>query len=412
MGTRTSRTLPYGTGGVVHIETPADAVVADLTFPPGCPIADPAAAVQRALAKPLEYPPLDQATVRGDRVALAVDRGVPQVAEVVAGVVRALVAGPVLPEDITVVLAQGEGQPRQCAPTSRLDAALAEAIPVVHHDPSDLQSLAYLAASRDNRPIYINRHLFDADVVLPVGCVLPDGALGYLGVHGCFFPTFSDEATQRRFRSPRAAESEVHRRRHRQEADEAAWLLGIQMVVQVVPGAGDTIFHVLAGQPSAVADQGQCLCEGAWLRQVPQRASLVIVSIEGGQEAQTWDNFARALSTALEAVADDGVIVVCTDLRCRPGPALRRLASLDDDAAVLRAIYREREPDAVPASLLVEARSRSQVYLMSGLDEETVEELGVGYVRGEEELRRLARQHDSCILLANAHRAVVTPPLE
>jgi nickel-dependent lactate racemase len=402
-----TRVLRYGEGEALHIDPPPEARLTDLTAPPGKPLADPAAAVQSALADPLDFPPITRATVRGDRVVLAVDSGVPQLPAVVAGAVRALLAGDVFTEDITIVLAPANSKRVEEKPTSLLPPGIAAEVKIAEHDPGDHESLSYLAASKENRPIYVNRLLFDADVVLPIGCLRPDTALGYLGVCGGVFPAFSDEETRQRFRSTNWAESEVHRRRYQQESDEASWLLGVQLILQVVPGLGDTILHVLAGQGASVAERGRRLCEDAWTHQIPERAGLVVASIEGSREEQTWDNFARALFTALLAVSDDGAIVLCTDLRCEPGPALQRLAVPDDDEAILRDIRRDRSRDAVSASLVVEARNRAKVYLMSGLDEATVEDLGVGFVTREEEINRLARQFDSCILLANAHRAML-----
>ncbi len=49
-----------------------------------------------------------------------------------------------------------------------------------------------------------------------------------------------------------------------------------------------------------------------------------------------------------------------------------------------------------------------QVYLLSRLEEEVVEELGVGHVATAAEIARLASHRGSCILLANAQYAVPT----
>ncbi len=402
-----TRVLRYGEGKALHITSPPDARLTDLTAPPGEPLDDPSAAVEAALANPLDFPSISRATVRGDRVVLAVDTDVPQVPAVVAGAVRALLAGDVFPEDITVVLAPANSKCAEGSVTSLLPPGIASEVKIAEHDPGDRESLSFLAASKENRPIYVNRLLFDADVVLPIGCLRPNASLGYLGVCGGIFPAFSDEETRQRFHSPNWAESEVHRRRYKEESDEASWLLGIQLILQIVPGPGDTILHVVAGQGAAVTEQGQRLCEEAWSHDIPERAGLVVASLEGGRDEQTWDNFARALFAALAAVSDDGAIVLCTDLCCALGPALQRLTAMDDDQAILRDIRRDKSPDTVAASLLVEARNRAKVYLMSGLDESTVEDLGVGFVTREEEINRLVGQYDSCILLGNAHRAML-----
>jgi len=386
--------------------------VADFSTPRGCPLADPSGAVAAALSKPLGYPPLRRAVTPGDRVVLAIDKGVPQLSGVVAGAVQSLLSGSVSPEDITLLLAPQENGVRGGDLTAALAPAVAGAVHVVEHDPQNQAELSYLAASKENRPIYIHRQLFDADLILPIGCLRPRRVLGRLGVHGGLFPTFSDVKTRERFQAADAARVSVQKKRRREEAEEAAWLLGIQIVLQLVPGAGNTVLHALAGTAEAVAKRGRRLCDAAWLCRVPRRFGLVIATIEGGPGEQTWENFARALSAALAAVEDEGVILLCTDLRCLPGPALRALAALNEAPEAIREIRRARSPDAVSAALLAEVRDRVQLYLLSGLDGETVEELGIGYVSQEQEIEHLCQQFESFLVLADAHRAGVVVEMD
>jgi hypothetical protein len=399
--------LRYGLDSTLRIDLPPEAVLADCTAPPVVPLDDPSAAVAAALADPIEFPPLAQALVPGDRIALALDHGVPRAASVLAGVVHTLLEAGSPPDDISIVLTKADGESPYFDPLAELPAHVREAVHVVTHDPADRTSLAYLAASKAGKPIYLNRAIDDADVVLPIGCLRLDGALGYIGLHGGLFPAFSDEDTQARFRAPSSTDWPAHQRRRREEADEAAWLLGVHFTLQIVPGPGDTILHILAGESDAVLNRGRQLCEAAWLYRVPRRASLVVATIEGGQDQQTWDNFARALFAASQAVEDDGAIVLCTDLQCEPGPALRRLASPEALDAI-HEIRRDRTADAISASLLVSTCERARVYLLSGLSSDVVEELGLGHVDEPEQVDRLSRQHDSCILLANAHHAVLS----
>ena len=61
--------------------------------------------MDRALAQPLEFPPLAQAAVPGDKVVLALDRGVPQAATIVARTIAALLSAGVTPQSITLVRA-------------------------------------------------------------------------------------------------------------------------------------------------------------------------------------------------------------------------------------------------------------------------------------------------------------------
>jgi len=398
-----ARELNYGTSGSVRIDVPEAAVLADCPTPRGAPLDDPAAAVAAALLDPLDFPPVSRATVPGDQIVLAVDRAVPQVASVIAGVVHALMEGYAEAGDISIVSTDPDG--------TRLTALLAseirDQISVITHDPRNSDTIGYLATSREGKQIRFHRALLEADVVLPIGTLRLNEGLAYFGINSGLFPNFSDAETIERFRSPGTTSTVIHQRRRSEEAEEAAWLLGSQFTLQVAPGPGDSILHVLAGDAGSVAKRGRELCEAAWKHQAPTRAQLVIASIEGGPEHQTWDNFSRALFSASRAVRDGGAIVLCTELSCLPGPALQKLKADADEDQLMLALTRDRSEDAVAAALLVTERLRGHVYLLSNLASDTVEELGLGFVADADDVQRLSRQFESCILLGNAQHAVL-----
>ncbi|QDU96981.1 lactate racemase domain-containing protein [Lignipirellula cremea] len=398
-----SQTIRYGLQGVVTLTSPLDLIFGDIDLP--LPIDDPAAAVAAALDHPLEFPPLSQATAPGDRVAIAIDGRTPCAAAIVAGVVLSLRQSGAEPDEIRVVVANCDAAGLELL-KSQLPADLASSLEFEVHEPSVKEAHSYLCVSKDGKPIQVNRSLFDADVVLPIGMLRLDDSLGYLGVHGDLFPNFSDEATQARFRAPSSSEIAVHQRRRRAEADEAAWLMGVQFTIQVVPGPGDSLFHVLAGEANRVLQEGARLCEAAWLREVPQRADLVIAAIEGGSDQQTWENFGRALFAASQAVQDDGAIVICTDLETPPGPALQRLMGPGESDHSHADIRRDRSTDALSASLLADVLQRQHVYLLSKLDDDLVEEMGLAPIASPEDIDRLSRRFDTCLVLANAQHAL------
>jgi nickel-dependent lactate racemase len=398
-----ARELNYGTGATVRIDVPEAAVIANCPAPRGEPLDDPVAAVAVGLLDPLDFPPVSQATVPGDQIVLAVDRAVPQAAAVVAGVVHALLEGHTQASDIMIV----STDPDAARLTSLLADDVRAQIRVITHDPRDADAIGFLANSQEGKEIRFNRALLEADVVLPIGTLRLDEGFSYFGINSGLFPTFSDAETIDRFRSPGTTSSEVHQRRRLEEAEEAAWQLGSQFTLQVTPGPGDSILHVLAGDARSVAKRGRELCEAAWRHQSPTRAELVVASIEGGPEHQTWDNFSRALFSASRAVRDGGAIVLCTELSCPPGPALQRLKSDASDDQLMHALKRERSDDALAAALLVTERLRAHVYLLSNLEREDVEELGLGFVSSADDVERLSRQFASCILLGNAQHAVL-----
>lgn len=367
--------------------------------------ADVAAASRDALRAPLDFPPLARATVPGDRLAIAVDEAVPLAASVVRGAVDAAAEAGISTDAVTIVTSDAE-----LAETLRaaLCPASNDAVQVVIHDPDDPNDLCPVGQMQQGDWLLINRALFDADIVLPIGCARLPGVNCGGSVFDSLFPRFSDAATIARRRTPSQRESAERLVAARRQADEAGWLLGVPLAMQVVPGRDGSIADVTVGEPRAVTAHCQELCRRLWSFRVDRRASLVIATITGGPLEQRWQNVARALAVA-ESIADDGgAVAICSNLDTPPSPSLTRLISNGDWPRAQRRAANDNSTDSLTAWLLARALERGPVYLLSQLEAETVEEIGLAPVADLEELKRLARRHASCILLEDAQHAVAT----
>ncbi|MCE5302648.1 MAG: lactate racemase domain-containing protein [Planctomycetaceae bacterium] len=387
--------LRYGVDSQIEL-TEVDA--ASLGQPHGASQpADPAAATTAALESPLDYPPLARCVTPADRVVLALDHGAPGVDHVIAATVRCLIEAGVEPEAVTLLQSRPNDDPR-----GQLESSLRQRVALHTHDPDDRRQLAYLAASESGEPILINRHLHEADVVLPIVCLRADETAGYYGIHGAVFPAFSDAKTLQRFRSPGALHGDRQRRsRLIAEADEAAWLLGVHFTIQLLPAGGDALLHVLAGQSDSVRRHGQELYATAWRCEAAGRADLVVAAVEGDARQQTWENLARALQAADALADEDGAIALCSELIEPPGPALQHLACKCSHGASHHT-HKERSADSLPAALLADVQKRHKIYLLSRLDAAVVEDLDLVPLADADELSRLVEQRRSCILLSNA----------
>lgn len=405
--------LEYGVDAYVDLDVPAENLLAVCAEPLGEPLDDLAAAVEAALAGPLNYPALAQATVPGDRIVLALEHSVPQATALVAAVANYLVERGTAADHIAVLttpeaMAAGEPDPRE-----RLPDAWRSEVAVEVHVPETKASLSLLGSSHEGKAVYLNRTLLDADLVVPIGCMRSEPTIGYHGRYGGLFPSFADAKTRQRFQKPASPKTSRQRAvKEREEIDEIGWLLGTQFTVQALPGGADRLLGVLAGEIPTVFRDGQAAYATAWSCQVPRRASLVVASLSGGAEQQSWENLARALSAASRVTAEGGAIALCTDLTLEPGQAVRGLSGADDLSLALRRIAREAHPDAVVALQLAQSLEQGKVYLLSRLDESLVEELGMAPIEQPSDLGRLARKHESCIVLANAQYALPSAEAE
>jgi len=400
-------TLRYDLDGLVCLEPADGAWLAQCGTPRESPLDDLAAAVASALAGPLDYPPLAQSAMPGDRVVLALEPAVPRAAEIVAAVVACLAGAGVDPDGIGVLRTKSDAEGGVPDPCGLLPREVRSRVALVTHDPANPGRLGYLAATDDGRSILLNRAVLDADVVLPVGCLGNRASPEYRGIHGAVYPTFSDEKTLLRFRSLELLDPRGAPKKHLVRlCNEVGWLLGVNFTIQVVPGGGDCVLHVLAGEAGAVRRRGRDLYRTAWTCTVPHRASLVVAAVEGGPLRQTWQNLGLALTAALGLVEDEGAIAVCCGLAAEPGPAVRRLAESSSRRDALRQIRKDRFEDALAAAQLAEALDRVTVYLLSRLDDALVEQLDITPLAGPDELARLVRRRPSCIVLANATHAL------
>jgi len=400
-------TLKYGRDSSVALDLSQTMLIGDKASGPGEPLADVTREVTQAFSQPLDLPPLAQMILPDDNIVVALEPGLPAAAKILAGVVTAIADAGVALERLMILRTKDDRGVPNHRLLQRIPPALRNRLQLAVHDPEERTSLSYLAASSADEPIYINRHLCDADFLLPIGTLEPTRTLAYWGVHQSWFPTFADSETRERFQKPQSALSAKQRESRRQECAEATWLVGALSTLQVVSAGGERLLRVLFGTPDAVAREGRKVCDQAWHFSVPRRASLVVAAIEGGPEQQTWRNVARCLSSALAAVEDDGAIAICTELREKLGPALRRLARAESWEDADRAVKKQKSRDALVATQLLRALRRVRVYLLSELEEDVVEQLGLAYVACAEEISRLSAKHDSCLVLGNAQHARV-----
>jgi nickel-dependent lactate racemase len=363
------------------------------------PVADPVAATIRALANPLEYPPLSAGIVPGDRVAIAVDEDAPQFASVVRGAVDALRSAGVEAQDISIVTTSGEAG--ELCQTALADSE--QRPQFVVHDPADENNLCLVGTMKRGEPLLINKAMFDADLVLPIGCA----RLGRTGSYESVFPRFSNAETLQRYRSPVQHDAIVKRSGKRNEIDEAGWMIGVPMTVQVVPGRDEAVAYIVAGEPQAVAERCDELCQQEWLLRSPQRVSLVVATITGDAIAQSWVNVGRALAATGGVLDEGGAVAICSNLEQSPGHSLGRLIRSDDPDAAARKIFHDHDADSWAALQLSRALERGPVYFLSQLDAETVEDMGLAHVENVDDLVRLAGRHESFVVVENSQHAAV-----
>ena len=366
---------------------------------------DPAAGVRAALAAPRGFPPLIAATAPGDTVAIAFAGEVPQGNAVLRGTIEALLEAGVPPAMITIVSLR-KIEDRESL-ENELAALNAEGVKFELHDPDNEIGIAMVGVNAAKEPLRLNRTLAEADLVLPISAQrLPEAGQHDESKFAGLFPQFSNRETAARVRLESGNESPKVQKRLRTEADEAGWLLGVQMTLSVVPGANGRVAAVLAGDPDEVLRDGVAITRAIWERSAAEQGDLVIAALNGDEREQTWDNLARAVQAASAVVAPGGAIAICSELATPPTGPLQRLREAVDFGEVQRELARDEANDAHPAMVLAKALEEGPVYLRSQLPSEVVESLGMTAIESDAELARLAAGREHCVLIEEAQRLV------
>jgi nickel-dependent lactate racemase len=277
------------------------------------------------------------------------------------------------------------------------------------HEPANRKRLSYLATTRRGQRLYLNRTIVEADQLVVVTGRRYDALLGYGGAEGALYPTFADEDTHaRRWERLSSAAPGPLPWPMRSEAAEACWLLGVPFMVQVIEGTGTEIAHVLGGTPESSAE-GARLLDERWRSKIDEPVDTVVAAASGGPGRPDFVDMAQALATAARVVKPDGRIFLWGRLNPELGPSAEMLRRAGDPVRGL-AELREAAPTDVEAGYQwASTVQRARVYMLSGLPEETAEELFTVPLEHPGQLRRLIGSDGNCLVIADANKALVVP---
>jgi nickel-dependent lactate racemase len=246
--------------------------------------ADTAGAIAQALTSPLCTEPLSKIARPGQRVVILVDdhtRGTPA-AEILPVVLDELASAGVADENITVLIAHGTH--RQSTPEEvrrKVGPAVGERFRVVQHDCTDAAGQVYLGLTSRGTPVWVNRLAVEADRRVGIGHIGPSPYAGYSGGGKLILPgvasldSINANHTLVALGVGRPGRVDVP---CRQDIDEAAALLGLDMVVDVVLDHQERVVAAFAGAPDPVFATGVALARRIYEVPCPGPVDIAVTS--------------------------------------------------------------------------------------------------------------------------------------
>ncbi len=353
------------------------------------PVADIPAEIVSALDRPLDFPSISESVFPGDTLVLAVESMLPESAKICGATIAYLQKCGVEASDIKFLLPEN-GQPFQPRSLKKIvGESVFDQLEVLNHKGSDEEQLSYLAATKGGDPIYLNRNLVDADMVIPI-CRAKSNSSDWRTWVEFIFPTFTDANTVDRLKQSKVQNQEVLR----DEGEDAIRWLGLIFSIQVIPGPGDEVLQVVAGERQVAMVESQKRTQQIWHREIEKSCDLVIANFDVSAREANWENVIDALTMISKVVGSGGNIVLQTEIDYLPKEVQTRARP---EAVFSRRLQRKLES----------IRETQHIYLCSRLTRSDVEQLGFGCIESIDEVHRLIEKSESCVLLPFASRSSI-----
>ncbi len=325
--------LPWGTDSL-SLSLPEQWELCGVLEPSSLPpCADAQAEVLRALAEPIGAARLSELARPGMKVALVIDDGSrpTPVARILPEAIGALEAAGVQRADMALIPALGlhrameAGELRQRAGMDLAD------IRTVTHNCDDTEQLRLLGTTSRGTPVWINRAVTEADLVISMGCIEPHLIASFGGGYKNILPGLAGRATVAHNHSLNCSPATfnmvgqpIERNPMRLDLEEGCQMLGNKVwLVNAILNHRKQIVRVVAGDPIAAHRAGVVV--SAKLNGVKIAQPVEVVITDSHPMDTDLRQGVKALANAIRAVKPGGVLI--TLVRAEEGMGVFGLAN-------------------------------------------------------------------------------------
>jgi hypothetical protein len=133
-----------------------------------------------------------------------------------------------------------------------------------------------------------------------------------------------------------------------------------------------------------------------------------VASLSGDPGKHRADDIARAFFCASRVVRPGGAIVLLTESAPEIGPALQMLRDHDEPVAALTEWLAEKPAGLATGFMWSSAAGHAHLYLLSGLPDDTVEELFATPLEHAAQVQRLLAGDSKAVFLPDAHKMLAS----
>lgn len=313
--------LDYGRTGL-EVNLP-DHTIGPLEIRSATPLADPAAAIATALARPIGAAPLAD-LARGRRSACVVicdiTRPVPN-RLILPPLLRTLEDAGISRQNIIILVATGLHRPNEGAELEEMVGPdIMANYRIENHRGKVLEEHGFLGTTPRGVPMWIDRRYLQADLKITTGLIEPHLMAGYSGGRKVICPGIAGLETVKVWHGPDFLEhpnaapgclvgNPVH-----EENTYIAKQAGCDFIVNVCLDGERRITWVGAGDMEKAWEEGVRFCSSVVEVKLPEPVDVVVTSCAGYPLDTTWYQAVKGLTGAAPIVKRGGTIVLAASL--------------------------------------------------------------------------------------------------
>ncbi|MGZ0152909.1 nickel-dependent lactate racemase [Kribbella sp. WER1] len=369
--------LAYGDTGLVVEVDPARATVVEPVHHDA--VADPVAALRRALREPVAGPPLRERVRRGQTVAISACDGTrPQPRHLMIPAVLAELDGVVDLDDVVVLVATGTHRGNSDAELRQMFGdEVVDSVRIVNHDGRDRDQLTWMGAHGNGVPVWLNSRWVEADVRITTGFVEPHFFAGFSGGPKLVAPGLAGLDTvlvlhdAARIGDPRATWGMTQGNPVHDDVRAIADTTGVTFALDVVLNRDKEIVAAFGGDLLAMHAAACAMAKQIAMQPVEVPFDVVVTTNSGFPLDQNLYQSVKGMSAAHQVVRPGGTIICAAE--CRDGfpdhGSYRSvLGSADSPQGLLDRIARSAEttPDQWQVQIQARIQATSRVVMHTG----------------------------------------------
>ena len=291
--------------------------------------------------------------------------------------------GGISDKNIKVIIARGQHRKMtEEEVKEKVGQDVCKRVNISQHDPDN--NLFYLGKSKRGNELWVNKDVAQADVKISTGNIVPHRYAGYGGGAKSILPGISSrEAIGYNHLYVETGEAALGKTKGnpvREEMEEAAKMIGLDMIVNTVMNVKNEIVKVVAGDPAMAHQAGVKACNDIYGVKIPEKADIILAS------SYPMDISFHQASKTLEAI---GHIIKEKSTIIMLSPCYEGIGGKDfvdflkekTPEAIIRNIKAHPEKNVVSgiiSYLITKCKEKAKIYLISeGIEDKDIIEMGM-----------------------------------